>query len=50
MNSSRFCLLLVELFNGGGGATAAVLTLDAAIDELRKETAKGMARFLESVF
>ena len=29
----------------GGGTTAAVLTLDTAIDESRKETAKGVARF-----
>ena len=33
----------------GGGATAAVLTLDTTIDESRKETAKDVARFHESV-
>ena len=29
----------------GGGATAAVLTLDTAVDDSRKETAKGVTRF-----
>ena len=37
-------MFIVELFNGGG-ATAAVLTLDTAIDESWKETAKVVARF-----
>ena len=30
---------------GGGGATAAALTLGTAIDKSRKETAKSVARF-----
>ena len=39
-------MFLVELLNGGGGATAAVLTLGTATDESTKDTAKGVASFL----
>ena len=34
----------------GGCATAAVLTLGSAIDESRKETAEGVARFPKLYF
>ena len=43
-------MFIVEMFNGGGGETAAALTLDTAINESRKETAEGVARSPDSFF
>ena len=42
--SRQFCLVFVDLFAGGGGSTAAAVTLDTVADESRKKTADGVAR------
>ena len=39
-----FCLIFVDLFAGGGGSTAAAVTLDTVADESRKKMANGVAR------
>ena len=38
-------MVFVDLFAGGGGSTAAAVTLDTVADESRKRMADGVARF-----
>ena len=43
-DSGQLCLVFVDLFPGGGGSTAAAVTLDTVADESRKKMADGVTR------
>ena len=42
--SWQLCSVFVDLFAGGGGSTAAAMTLDMVADEIRKKMADGVRR------